>query len=181
MKQINMSLNSKSINKAIKELDAYQNELMKKCKTVVERLAEVGIETAVNSTLNFGSFITFTQKIESQERDRITAVMLAYDSHKVKRQWLRYGEVVEAEISPLLMEEFGSGFEALNPMNVPGVGQGTFPGQTHAYDEGGWWYMDLNGEWHKSTGEKPGMPMYAARVRMSLSIDRILREVFNGR
>ena len=177
---INIELSKKSIEKAIEELDAFQNDLIQKCKAVVERLAEVGIETAEQNSPTFGRYITFTQQIETETKTGVRAVVLAIDKQKITKQWLRYGEVVEATISPILMEEFGSGFEAVNPHGVQGVGQGSFPGQTHAFDEGGWWYMDTEGSWHHTEGQKPGMPMYAAKVRMSIAIARIVREVFNG-
>ena len=62
------------------------------------------------------------------------------------------------------MIEFGSGLRAQNPKNIPGVGTGTFPGQTHASDPNGWWYMDLEGNWNHSYGITPQMPMYKASI-----------------
>ena len=65
-----------------------------------------------------------------------------------------------------------------NPMNVLGVGTGTFPGGTHGADPEGWWYMDLDGVWHHSYGMTPKMPMYHASLAIMSNVQRVAKEVF---
>ena len=75
------------------------------------------------------------------------------------------------------MLEFGSGLKAENPANIPGVGTGTFPGGKHG-TEPGWYYMDLEGKWHYSTGISPKMPMYNAGKELREKVVAIAREIF---
>lgn len=96
---------------------------------------------------------------------------------KIVSEWQTREGVKRAEVSPMLMLEFGSGLPVQNPANIPGVGTGTFPGGTHG-NEPGWWYMDLEGEWHYSSGTAPKMPMYFAGKELREKVEAIAREVF---
>ena len=77
----------------------------------------------------------------------------------------------------MLMLEFGAGLKAENKSNTPGVGTGTFPGGTHG-GESSWSYMDLDGNWHTSTGTSPRMPMYYAGKELCERVVKIAKEVF---
>ena len=102
------------------------------------------------------------------------------DASKIVSEWQTLEGVKRATVSPVLMLEFGSGLQAENPANIPGVGTGTFPGQTHAENPGGWWYMDLDGVWHHSRGMAAKMPMYFAGKEIRAKIVSIAREVFQN-
>jgi hypothetical protein len=86
------------------------------------------------------------------------------------------------------MAEFGSGWEASDASGQPnaeaarrlGMGQGSFPGQTHAFDKDGWWYKDLDGEWHNTTGITPSMPMWNALIAMENDIVNVARQVYQS-
>ena len=108
------------------------------------------------------------------------AVLYMEDISKIVSEWQTLEGVKRATVSPVLMLEFGSGLQAENPANIPGVGTGTFPGQTHAENPGGWWYMDLDGVWHHSNGVSARMPMYFAGKEMRAKIVSIAREVFQN-
>ena len=99
------------------------------------------------------------------------------DGQKIVSQWQMLEGVKSATVSPSLMLEFGAGLKAENKSNTPGVGTGTFPGGTHG-SEPGWYYMDLNGEWHYSTGIEPKMPMYFAGKELRDKVVAIAKEVF---
>lgn len=99
------------------------------------------------------------------------------DSSKIVSEWQTLDGVKSAEVSPCLMIEFGSGLKAENPASVPGVGTGTFPGQTHA-EQGTWSYMDLDGNWHTSSGVTPRMPIYYAGKELREKVLAIARDVF---
>ena len=73
------------------------------------------------------------------------------------------------------MLEFGAGLPAQNPVGIPGVGTGTYG--THG-KEPGWWYMDLQGDWHYSTDVTPKMPMYNAGKELRDKVVAIAKEVF---
>lgn len=150
-----------------------------KCELLIRRLAEKGIQTAQKQAGEYGKYISFTMQTD-QNRDGCSGVMLATNTGIVKSEWQTKEGIKSADISPLLMVEFGSGLRAENPMNVPGVGTGTFPGQTHAKDPQGWWYLDLNGEWHHSYGIFPRAPMYKAAMEMQDIVVQTAKEVFGG-
>lgn len=174
---ISISLSEKSIQNAIKELESYNSSLINKCETFVRKLAEKGIETAKTRTGNYGKYITFTIKTNKDEYG-VSAVLLATNTGIIRSEWLTKDGVKTADVSPLLMVEFGSGLRAKNPKNVPGVGTGTFPGGTHGSTPNGWWYKDLDSVWHHSTGVSPQAPVYNASLRMISDIQTVAREVF---
>lgn len=185
MKTIRCTLSTKDLNRAIGELKAYKNELATKCATFVDRLTEHGILIArENSDGEYGSYITFTKTVNPMQYGA-TAILLA-TSGTITVQWMAYGKVKSADVSPLLMTEFGSGFNASDASGkgnadiatALGMGQGTFPGQTHARDIGGWFWQDLDGEWHSSEGIEPSMPVFSALISMEMEIVSIARGVF---
>lgn len=172
-------LSVRSIMNAQNELRKYRDSLEIKCEKFIRRLAETGISVAKVNTGNFGKYITFSVNTEKIS-DGCKAVLVATNSGIIHSEWRTKEGVKSADVSPLLMCEFGSGLKAKNPMNVPGVGTGTFPGSTHSSDPEGWWYMDLDGVWHHSNGISPKMPMYKASLEISKNVYRIAKEVFGG-
>ena len=175
--KITMNLSEESVRNAIKELNQYKSDVLRKTQEYVSRLSELGIQTSKNNVGNFGRYITFSKELEPNKYG-CKAIVLATQTGTIVSKWPTKDGIKSADVSPLLMAEFGSGHRAENPMNVPGVGQGTFPDQTHAFDEDGWYWRDLDGELHHSKGVTPSMPMYKAFVEMELSTIRIAREVF---
>ena len=175
--KITMNLSEESARNAIKELNQYKSDVLRKTQEYVSRLSELGIQTSKNNVGNFVRYITFSKELEPNKYG-CKAIVLATQTGTIVSKWQTKDGIKSADVSPLLMAEFGSGHRSENPMNVPGVGQGTFPDQTHAFDEDGWYWRDLDGELHHSKGVTPSMPMYKAFVEMELSAIRIAREVF---
>ena len=178
-KKITMNLSSSSIQSAIKELKAYQNDLNRKCEELCRRLTAEGILIAqahIGSS-GFGKYIHLGSEITPKQAG-CKAIFYMRDSSKIVSQWQTLEGTKSAKVSPALMLEFGSGLKAENPVGVPGVGTGTFPGGTHGADPGGWYYMDLNGEWHHSTGVSPKMPIYYAGKELREKVVAVAREVF---
>jgi len=191
-KRITFTLSQKSIQQAMKELKAYRDSLPVKCETFVSRLAEIGISAArANVNPEYGNYITFHSEIDSPSKYGCKGLLIATQTGLVRRQWRTIGNatgIETADVSPLLMAEFGSGARASDASGQKnaswaaevGAGRGTFPGQEHAFDEGGWYWMDLDGEWHHSSGETPTMPMWNAYDQMFQSIANIAKEVFGS-
>lgn len=167
------------MQEAIKEVKTYQQDLTRKCEILCRRLTEEGIRMAQAyiGGSGFGKYIRLASEI-TPEQAGCRAVLYMEDASKIVSEWQTLEGVKKATVSPMLMLEFGSGLQAENPANIPGVGTGTFPGQTHAENPGGWWYMDLNGVWHHSSGASAKMPMYFAGKEMRAKIVSIAREVF---
>ena len=178
-KKFSSDLSVDGIEKLKKQLMDYKQGLNNKCKSFIQRLADEGIVVAKQNVGNFGKYITFSTTITS-ENNGYHGIMLATNTGIITSQWLTKEGEKSADVSPLLMIEFGSGLRAQNPKNIPGVGTGTFPGQTHASDPNGWWYMDLEGNWNHSYGITPQMPMYKASIEMHKKITSIAIEVFGN-
>lgn len=176
-KRIKCSLSQSSLQQAIREIEQYKQEVLTKCRTVAERLCDVGIQIATENTGGYGKYITFYREL-TPEKSGVKAVMVATNTGLIKSEWRTQDGEKSVDISPLLMVEFGSGLRANNPnASKFGMGTGTFPGQTHAENPEGWWYMDMEGEWHHSYGVTPTMPMYKASKEMMDNVTKIVREV----
>lgn len=178
MRRISFGLSVREVQAAIKEVKAYQKDLTRKCEILCRRLTEEGIQVAqahIGSS-GFGKYIRLSSEI-MPEQAGCRAVLYMEDASKIVSEWQTLDGVKSAEVSPTLMLEFGAGLKAENPAGIAGVGTGTFPGGKHG-NEPGWYYMDLNGEWHYSSGVAPKMPMYFAGKEMRTKIVSIAKEVF---
>lgn len=176
-KKISFSLSPSSIHAAIKEVRAYQSDLNRKCEFLCKRLNAEGISIAqahIGSS-GFGKYIHLGSEITPQQAG-CKAIFYMEDSRKIVSQWQTLEGVRTKEISPSLMLCFGSGLKAQNPANIPNVGTGSFG--EHGADPGGWWYMDLEGVWHHSTGIEPKMPMYKSGKGLRERVLSIARDVF---
>ncbi|MBR1631357.1 MAG: hypothetical protein IJ680_05830 [Paludibacteraceae bacterium] len=172
--RINISLSDFGIRKAVDALKDYDRQLQNKCAMFVDKMAEVGIATAKLNCGDYGNVITFSKQLSVGEHGA-NGKLIAVGTPVFRR---RGGETIEAD--PLLLAEFGSGWNAKVLDKVDGVGQGTFPGQTHAFDPRGWWYVDEHGESHHSYGESPTFPMHSAAIAMLFDINRVAKEVFGN-
>lgn len=171
-----LHLDTEEINDLIEELNDYADTMQSRCQMFVQALADAGIKVAKANLGDYDGLVIFSKDIEPTE-DGCTALMIATDKEKVIRSWFRGGEEVSAEVSPLLMAEFGSGWHSEVLFDIEGVGQGTFPGQKHAFDTNGWFWKDDDGK-HHSYGEAPSYPMYKASLEMISQIQQIAEEIF---
>jgi len=182
MKRLNISLTTQgSLNKSIEYLEQYKKELVQKSELFVSTLIDLGIEAGQLNSGQYNGYIVFRKELNSK-KDGCDGLLIATDREKIIRQWYRGGQLVSAEVSPLLMAEFGSGWlaQVLFPSVEGKVGQGTFPGQIHAKDPKGWFWVTPDGEKHYSKGESPTHPMHEAYVAMYSQIDKVAREVFGN-
>lgn len=180
-KKISFGLSVREVQAAIKEIKAYQNDLNRKCELLCEKLCAEGIQIAqahIGSS-GFGKYIHLGSEI-TPERAGCRAVLYMEDTAKITSEWRTKEGTKSAAISPVLMLEFGSGLKAQNPAGISGAGTGTFPGGKHGGDPGGWYYMDLEGNWHHSTGVSPKMPMYYAGKELREKVVAIAKEVFGA-
>lgn len=178
-KTLTATLSVSSIKNLQKELEKYKADLVKKCDEFVRRLTNEGIEVAKHNTGNYGHYIAFSVKTEPN-KDGCKGFLLATETGKIKSVWKTKDGMKTADVSPLLMVEFGSGWRAKNPNGVPDVGQGTFPGQSHAFDKEGWYWVDEDDKLHHSYGVTPKMPMYLASLKMQEKVIEIAKEVFEN-
>ena len=183
--RVKAKLSLSSIQQAQKQILAYRNDMIAKCEKFVTMLANKGILVAEDNLGGveddqggYGKYITFTVKTEP-EKYGVKGVMIASNTGIIQSEWITKDGVKTADVSPLMMAEFGSGLRANNVRAGEfGMGTGTFPGQTHAEDPEGWWYMDMNEEWHHSRGVIPTMPMGKAYAEILDQIETVAKEVF---
>ena len=158
-KTITIKMSRSSINDAIEELKKYHKDFMRKLDLLTRTLVNDGVAVAR----------TYIQTGAGLER-------VADVSWQVNKD----GEVYRARISmngrDCAFIEFGAGIY-YNPSDTPhaaenGMGIGTYPGQTHAFDNG-WWYYDASGNSVYTHGTEATMPMYHAKE--SITNNAILR------
>lgn len=178
-KKIIIGLSAKEFREAAKQIRQYQNDLNRKCEELCRRLTAESIQIAQAriGDSGFGKYIRLASEI-TPERAGCRAVLYMEDTAKITSEWRTKEGTRSATISPALMIEFGSGLKAQNPAGISGVGTGTFPGGKRGGDPGGWYYMDLDGNWHHSTGVEAKMPMYFVGKEMREKIVAVAKEVF---
>ena len=134
----------KSLQQAIKQIEAYRDDLPRKCQEICRRLAEEGVraaDAAINS-VPIGKTITLTTDINPSKMGCQAIMKMTGRETRTEDGRIFY---------TALAIEFGAGIrynKTANPKASEfGMGVGTFPGQTHAENPEGWYYLDSNGEW----------------------------------
>ena len=159
-----------------RQLLQYKDSLPIKCEKLVSRLLQSGVEVSQSkiSESPLGKYVTVTTNI-SADNMGCKGILLAKGAVKEQEGY--------APFSILLAIEFGAGVH-FNPTPNPLIGSefpygvGTFPGQTHAYQDM-WWYWDENTqEWKPTHGVKATMPMYSADMQIIQNVVKTAKEVF---
>ena len=166
----------KGIEALKSQLLQYKDSLPIKCEKLVSRLLQSGVAVsqAKISESPLGKYVTVTTNISADEMG-CKGILLAKGAVKEQDGY--------APFSILLAIEFGAGVH-FNPTPNPLIssefpyGVGTFPGQTHAYQDM-WFYWDENTqEWKPTHGVKATMPMYSADMEIIQNVVKFAKEVF---
>ena len=169
-------LSVKGIEALKSQLLQYKDSLSIKCEKLVSRLLQSGVAVSQTkiSESPLGKYVTVTTNI-SADKIGCKGILLAKGAVKEQEGY--------APFSVLLAIEFGAGIH-FNPTPNPLIssefpyGVGTFPGQTHAYQDM-WWYWDENTqEWKPTHGVKATMPMYNADMEIIQNVVKFAKEVF---
>lgn len=161
-KTITLSLGAKSIDKAIKELKAYQKWVEQKTNELAKRLAEIGANEAR---------VRFMGAQYKGTNDASVSVEAIANGYKIV-----------ASGSAVFFIEFGAGvyyngaepYPEPRPAGVSGIGEyGKGKGKQKA-----WGFYDETGELIITHGTPAAMPMYHASRVMLQEIQRIAKEVF---
>lgn len=161
MSRIVFTLDTISLNQAIRAVDKYKQNMLRKCALFTSRLGAEG-KMVANAVMSGHVFSGET-----------------IDSLKFEDLGGGHGQLVTAS-KAILFFEFGAGIGGVgHPLaGEMGMGAGTYPGKGHWNDPNGWWYRGDDGNWHHTYGNAPHMPMYKASRAMIAAIERIGREVF---
>ena len=175
--KIKADLSVKGIENVKKKLIQYRDvELPRKCKEFVERLLQIGVDVsrAKISESPLGKYVTVTTDVSSDKMG-CKGILLAKGAVKEQEGY--------APFSILLAIEFGAGVH-YNPTPNPLIssefpyGVGTFPGQTHAYQDMWWYWDESTQEWKPTHGVKATMPMYSADMDIIKNVTKVAKEVF---
>lgn len=158
-----------------RQLLQYKDDLPKKCQKLVSSLLQSGIEVASTSISEspLGKYVTVSTNISSEQMG-CNGILLAKGAVKEHEDYEPF--------SILLAIEFGAGIyknPKANPLTTEmGYGVGTFPGQTHAF-QNVWYYWDENSrEWKPTSGIKATMPMYNASEDIRNKVIKTAKEIF---
>ncbi len=173
-KKITITLSQKSIQNAISQIKAYQNDLTYKCQLLAEKLSEKGVEIAQTYIASLDA--TFTYELNSS-------------IHAEYKGSVKGGGIwaVVAGTDHAMFVEFGTGIVGKRspyPGNLPeGVDWQYASGKTIrqlADGRYGWFYQDDNGEWWFTEG-MPSRPfMYYTAIQLQDIVVETAKEVFGG-
>ena len=161
-KVISFGLNTKDINRAIKEVEEYKRDILRKEKLLLEKLAYIGVKEAS---------VRFT-----------TAMYDGVNDSSVSLEQTSNGYAIVAQGSAVAFIEFGTGvyhntsepYPNPRPAGIVGIGEyGQGKGKRKA-----WGYRDEGGEVVITRGNPASMPLWYATEEMRRSILQIAREVF---
>ena len=170
-------LSVKGIEAIKSQLLQYKDSLPIKCEKLVSRLLQSGVTVSQTKIREspLGKYVTVTTNI-SADKMGCKGILLAKGAVKEQDGY--------APFSILLAIEFGSGVH-FNPTPNPLIssefpyGVGTFPGQVHAMEPGGWYFWsEEKQQWIHSYGVKATMPMYNADMEIIQNVVKYAKEVF---
>lgn len=172
---INLLDGGKSLREAIKQIEAYRDDLPRKCQEICRRLSEEGVrvaDAAINS-VPIGKTITLTIDINPSKMGCQAIMKMTGRETRTEDGRVFY---------TALAIEFSAGVRYANTASPRasdfGMGTGTFPDAKHSWQMEGWYYLGDDGNWHHSFGVQASHPLYSAGMEMRQKIDSIVKEVF---
>ena len=173
-KKITITLSQKSVQDAISQIKAYQNDLTYKCQLLAEKLAEKGVEIA---------------RLQLADLDAIFTTELISSVHAEYKGSIKGGGIwaVVAGTDHAMFVEFGTGIAGKRspyPGKLPeGVDWQYASGRTIrqlADGRYGWFYQDDEGQLWFTEG-MPSRPfMYYTAIQLQDIVVETAKEVFGG-
>ena len=169
MRKLKANLSASSLTQLAKDFKSYIGSFDYKCDLMIEKLISAGIPVVESTMQGF-------------KGDSSRAYNYYYEIHRKENS--AYGKLV-VENEDILFIEFGAGiYWNMGGDSHPkekefGYGVGTYPGQTHAFDDEGWWYWDGTKRIH-SFGTQAAMPIHNTYLEMANRVIDIAREVFGN-
>ena len=165
----------KSLQQAIKQIEAYRDDLPRKCQEICRRLSEEGVrvaDVAINS-VPIGKTITLTTDINPSKMGCQAIMKMTGRETRTEDGRIFY---------TALAIEFSAGVRYANTASPKakdfGMGTGTFPNAKHSWQMEGWYYLGDDGNWHHSYGVQASHPLYSASVAMRQKLENVVNDVF---
>lgn len=162
MKTISFSLDAKSIEKAIREVEKYREDLKVACQELIARLTDEGTQIAKMQVVSLGAFDT--GELES-------SIMGYYSPN------LRAG-VIKTDAWHALFVEYGTGVVGKSSQHPMPNG---WEYDVNNHGEKGWVYhSDRDGRFHWTKGMPSRPYMYNTMRELERRLKDIASEVFSG-
>lgn len=172
---INLLDGGKSLREAIKQIEAYRDDLPRKCQEICRRLSEEGVrvaDAAINS-VPIGKTITLTTDINPSKMGCQAIMRMTGRETRTEDGRVFY---------TALAIEFSAGVRYASTASPRasdfGMGTGTFPDSKHSWQMDGWYYLGDDGKWHHSFGVQASHPLYSASVAMRQKLENVVNDVF---
>lgn len=195
MRTYKATLSMRALDKLIGDLKDYRDSLGAKMEALVNRLLELGIETAQHhstdvpgryGTHKMGQYVSFKKEIKAADGS-CTGLLVAMGDTLDSVWYGPDGEKRYGTINAMMALEFGTAAKAVSVRESFGVtgGQGTNSQYGHENDLE-WWIaesLDSNGkptDWKRATAITPTRPLMHAGNEMASEIANAAREVFGA-
>ena len=120
MKRLSLKLDTKSIEKTVKELEKYRDSLSSKSEQFINRLMDEGIKVAYQHLGRYTGYVEFTKEI-TNDGTHYVGVLIGENSKPFINTWKVKSGEKSVEVNSILMAEFGSGWLANVIWDVSGV------------------------------------------------------------
>ena len=170
---VKLEINNSSIDNALRELERYEKKIDRAGAEIVRKLSIIGYDVAYS--------VMHDHIWTGETIDSLTVI---------ERSPTKY--ILMAQSEALMFFEFGAGVKGYGHPRAGefGAGPGTYPGQTHALDPGGWWYetdddlliehIGKDGRGYAHTyGNEPRMPFQQAVDKMKDDLLKVAKEVLS--
>lgn len=177
--KISFGLSEKDIDRAIKELEQYKRDFLKKVDLLREKVADRLSEEAqqgFKGAIVDDTYRTITNGVKSPEQSRVAQVDVSVDNRGAVT-------VVVAKGEDAIWVEFGAGvYHNGSPGSSPHPHGAELGFTIGSFGENGtkksWGYRDENGVIHVTHGTPATMPMTRAVTTVCNEIAQIAKEVF---
>ena len=159
---INLKLNTRSLDAAIRKLEAYQKHIENRVKALIEVMCLDGEEYAKAYLLHWGTGMTYGSIIGYREGNR--GIIEAGEN----AIWIEFGTGVTKNI-------FGDPFHERGKLGVYTFGG---YGMGHGADPYGWWYWKDN-KWNHTYGIQMQPFMHNAAMKLKEDFEQTSKRVFN--
>ena len=160
---ISFGLNEKDINRAIKELENYRKEFLRKCNELIRQLTDYGYEFAKMEVLRMGAFDT----------GNLADSIQGYFDPNVGIGFIR------AECWYAVYVEFGTGVVGAGAAHPAAGAHGWNYDANHHGDSGWVYFSDRDGQFHWTKGQISNPFMYNTMRELQRKAVDMAKSVFS--